>query len=106
VYLTVRKAKTATSLTLAKSPVTYGHETAEKLSVSVTHVGDVYANGKVTVKAGSTTVCLITMSSGHGSCTLSAKALKAGTYHLVASYPGNAYYLASASASKTLNVAA
>jgi hypothetical protein len=58
------------------------------------------------LKAGSTTVCLITVSSGHGTCTLSAKALKPGTYHLVASYPGNAIYLASASASKTLNVAA
>ena len=105
-YLSVSKAKTATSLTLARSAVTYGHETAEKLTVSVSHVGDVYAGGKVTVKAGSTTVCLITLSSGHGSCTLSPTALRAGTYHLVASYPGNAYYLGSASASKTLQVAA
>jgi hypothetical protein len=107
VYLTVIKtAKTTTSLTLAKSVVTYGHETAEKLTVSVSHIRGVYPYGKVTVKAGSTTVCLITVNSGHGTCTLSAKALKPGTYHLVASYPGNAIYLASASASKTLKVAA
>jgi hypothetical protein len=37
----------------------------------------------------------------------SGELLRLGTsYHLVASYPGNAYYLASASASKTLKVAA
>jgi hypothetical protein len=106
VYLTVNKAKTATSLTLAKPAVTYGHETAENLTVAVSHLGGIYADGKITVRAGSRTVCLVTLSRGHGSCTLSAKALKAGTYHLVASYPGNAYYLASASASKTLKVAA
>ncbi|MCW2932175.1 MAG: hypothetical protein JWM19_3137 [Actinomycetia bacterium] len=106
-YLTVIKtAKTTTSLTLAKSAVTYGHETAEKLTVSVSRIRGVYPYGKVTVKAGSKTVCIITLRSGHGSCTLSAKALKAGTYHLVASYPGNAIYLASASASKPLKVVA
>lgn len=104
-YLTVSRAKTTTTLSLSKSPVTYGHENQERLTVSVSHAGSVYPTGRVTVKAGSATLCTISLSKGTGSCTLSASKLKAGTYRLSASFPANSDYLKSTSSSKTLKVA-
>ena len=48
---------------------------------------------------------MIKLSSGKGSCTLSAKRLKAGTYHLVATYGGSKSYQGSISAKETLTIA-
>ena len=104
-YLTISRAKTTTTLSLSKSQVTYGHESQERLTVSVSHVGGVYPTGRVTVKAGGTTLCTISLIKGKGSCTLKATKLKAGTYHLTASFPGNSNYLKSTSSTKTLKVA-
>ena len=94
---------TATALTRSHSVVTVGHEQVEKLSVSVTSKSGT-PGGKVTVKAGSTTVCTITLRSGKGSCTLSARQFKPGTYHLVATYAGTWPYGKSASSSWPLTV--
>ena len=47
---------------------------------------------------------MITLKSAKGSCALSAHQLKAGTYHLVASYPGSADFGKSAATAKTLTV--
>jgi hypothetical protein len=105
-YLTVARAKTTTSLSLSKATITYGHENAEKLTVSVSHLSGSYSTGKVTIKAGSTVLCIISLSKSTGSCILSTKKLKAGTYHLSASYGGNVSYATSTSAAKTLKVAA
>ena len=58
------------------------------------------------VKAGRKTVCTITLSKGTGSCTLSVKALRTGTYRLAASYGGDGNYLSSGPGTKTLKVAA
>jgi hypothetical protein len=102
--LTVAKAKTTTGLALAKTAITYGHETVEKLTASVSHAGSVYPSGTVEVKSGASIVCTITLANGAGSCTLTANRLIPGTYHLVAVYLGNANYLPSASAAKTLTV--
>jgi Big-like domain-containing protein len=106
VSLTVAKAKTTTGLTLAKTGITYGHETVEKLTASVSRVGSVYATGTVQVKSGTSVVCSFTLANGAGSCTLTAKRLVPRTYHLVAVYLGNGNYLTSTSAAKTLTVAA
>jgi hypothetical protein len=103
--LTILKAATKTSLTLAAAKVSYGHEQAEKLSVAVSPKYAGPAGGKVTIKAGKTTVCVITLKSGKGSCTLTAKKLPAGTYHLTAAYPGSADYASSASTKQTLTIA-
>jgi hypothetical protein len=105
-YLTVARAKTSTSLSLSKATITYGHENAEKLTVSVSHLSSSYATGKVTIKAGSTTICTISLSKGTGSCTLSTTKLRAGTYHLSASYGSDTNYASSNSSGKTLKVAA
>jgi hypothetical protein len=60
--------------------------------------------GTVRVKQSSTTLCVIKLSSGKGSCTLSAKKLKVGTYHLVATYGGSTNFKGSRSAEETLRV--
>lgn len=104
--LTVAKAGTKTALTLAKTAITYGQETTEKLTASVSHTGSAAVTGTVQVKSGSSVVCAITLNHGVGSCTLTAKRLIPRTYHLVAVYPGNGDYLASTSPAKTLTVAA
>jgi hypothetical protein len=101
--LTVAKAKSATALTLAHGSVQYGHETSEKLSVTV---GPQFAGtpgGTVKITSGTTVIAVITLKSGHGSCTLKASQLKAGSHPLTATYQGNGDFGAS-SAKKTLTI--
>ena len=101
---TVKKATTKTALGLSKSSLTFGKEQAERLSVAVAPQFGGTPAGKVTVKAGTRTLCTITLKAAKGSCVLGAKQLNAGTYHLTASYPGNGDFTSSASAAKTLKV--
>jgi hypothetical protein len=103
--LTVSKRGTATSLALAKASVTYGHESYEKFTVSVSRAGSVYPTGKVAVRIGTTTICTITLSKGTGGCVLANTRLRAGTYTLAALYSGDGNYAPSWSAKKTLKVA-
>ena len=104
--LTVAKATSKTALMLSAAKVTYGHEGTAQLSVTVSpqYAGST-PSGTVTVTQSTTTLCVITLSSGKGKCKLSPRKLKAGTYHLVATYGGNANFKASTSAKKTLTVA-
>jgi hypothetical protein len=95
---------TTTSLSLSAATVKYGHEQTEKLSVKVTPADAGPATGTITIAAGKTILCKVKLSSGKASCTLAAKKLGTGTYHLTASYAGAAYFAKSASASKTLKV--
>jgi hypothetical protein len=95
---------TAITLALSAGTVRYGHEQAEKLSVSVTAVNGRRPPGKVTVKAGSATLCVITLSSGTGSCKLTAFKLRPGTYQVTAVYGGSHDYQGSDVAKKTLRV--
>jgi hypothetical protein len=99
-----RAQATSTALALSAARITYGHEQSGHITVRVTAASGTPA-GKVTVRAGTVTACLITLTSGKGACTLTARRLKPGTYHLVASYPGTPFFTGSASAPKTLTVA-
>jgi hypothetical protein len=102
--LTVLKAPTTTSLSLAAATVKYGSEQSEQLSV---HVAPKYSGvpaGTVTVHAGGTVVCTVKLASGAGSCRLAAQALAPGSYHLVASYGGGTDFDNSASAQQSLSV--
>jgi hypothetical protein len=56
------------------------------------------------VVSGTRTICTITLRSGAGSCTLTARRLTKGTYHLVASYPATSGFAASSSRPATLTV--
>jgi hypothetical protein len=95
----------ATALHLSKGTVVYGHETTERLAVSVTSH---YANtltGTVTIKAGSTTLAVVTLKCGRASYTLRAGQLKAADYGLTATYSGDTAYLASSSGAVRLKAA-
>jgi hypothetical protein len=59
----------------------------------------------VTVRAGGTTVGVITISSAKGSCSLRPSQLKAGQYQLTAAYGGSDVYDRSTSAAHSLTVA-
>jgi hypothetical protein len=96
---------TVTTLTRSHSIVTYGVEQREMLTVSVTAKQGT-PGGRVTVKSGAATVCVITLKAGTGSCSLAATQFKPGGYHLVASYPGSWPYGGSASPSWPLTVKA
>jgi hypothetical protein len=74
------------------------------LSVQVTAGAGANPNGKVAIKAGATQICTITLAKGSGSCTLTAAKLGPGTYHLGATYNGDATHARSTSAKKTLTV--
>lgn len=103
--LTVVKAATTTTLTLsAASPVGYGEQQAEKLSVAVASPDGGTPGGTVTISSGSLAVCTVTLRTGAGSCTLAAGELPVGAYPLTAAYSGSADYAASASDAQTLTV--
>jgi hypothetical protein len=101
--LTAARAASVASLTLSRSSVAYGHENAEKLTVKVTSPLGGTPAGTVTIKIKSTVLCTLRLADDTGSCTLSAKRLKPGTYSLTASYGGSTYYTGT-SATKTLTV--
>lgn len=98
------QATTTTALRLSAGRVTYGREQLEKLTITVTPRYGGTPAGTVSVKAGSATVCVITLKSRTASCTLAAKRLGPGTYHLVARYAGSALNAGSVSATKNLTI--
>jgi len=100
----VAKAATGTALHLSARTVRFGHEKSERLSVRVTPEYAGVVTGTVTVVTGRTTVCLIRLSKSAGACSLSARELRAGTYHLVAHYPGGMDFSGSRSGSERLRV--
>jgi hypothetical protein len=102
----VAKATSKTTLELSATKVPYGHEQVEHLSVTVSpqHSGSAPI-GQVTISESGTRLCTITLASGKGTCTLSSKELKAGTYRLVATYGGSTNFKGSTSAKETFTVA-
>jgi len=84
-----------------------GAEEIEDFSVRVTPdvVGATNVpTGTVTIKAGSTVLCTITLVNGHGSCSPPANALPAGHYVVVAYYGGDGTYSPAQSHPRQLEV--
>jgi hypothetical protein len=102
--LRLLRASSRTVLSLSAARVRYGHEQAERLSVRVVPRFAGTPAGKVTVRAGSTVACVITLAGGAGSCALPATRLAVGTYQLAASYSGSASFAASTSGKLPLTV--
>ena len=102
--LTIAKAETGTTLALSAATVGYGHEASERLAVTVKPQYAGSPGGRVTITAGSATVCVIALVHGAGACHLTASQLTPGTYQLGARYPGSASYRASSSPQRTLTV--
>ena len=98
-------AATVTKLSLSQPQVTFGNEAIEQFSVLVTSATGDTPTGSVTVKAGDISICAITLAgTGSGSCALTASALPAGTYQVVASYPGDIAHIYSNSPPVILTV--
>jgi hypothetical protein len=104
INLKVTRATSRTGLALSAARIGYGHEQAERLTVTVYPRYGGTPGGHVTIKAGSAVLCVVKLTSGKGSCRLAASKLKAATYHLVADYGGSAGFGSSVSAAKTLTV--
>lgn len=102
---TVARAATATALALSATSVAYGKETSERFSVTIRTQFAGPATGTVTVKSGTTAICLITLAAGKGACVpKNAKLLAPGTHPIVAVYGGDAHFNLSASPAVSLNV--
>ena len=82
-----------TGTTVSESPtkVTYGHESASVISVTVTtHDGGAAPNGeKVIVHVGAIT-CTAALKGGRGACRVAKTALPVGSYPVSATYGGDA----------------
>jgi hypothetical protein len=103
-HLAIARSPTKTALTLSAATVRYGHEQAEHLSVTVSPKYAGTPAGTVTIKAGKTAICTITLSHGNGSCKVSSKALRPGVHKLVAAYQGDMNFAASIAKPKSLTV--
>ena len=98
------KSATMTALKLSPLQVTYGNEQVELMSVQVSpEFPAPTPTGKVTISAGKSTLCVLALLSGKGSCGLTSKEFKAGTYHIVATY-GGSFKFAGSFARGTLTV--
>ncbi|MGH2865413.1 MAG: carboxypeptidase regulatory-like domain-containing protein, partial [Solirubrobacteraceae bacterium] len=91
------RLETSTSLKLSTHEVTYGREQVAHITVSTFAANRSEPTGSVKVSAGQKTICKITLSLSTGSCTPSAKKLKAGSYSLVATYKGSKRFARSTS---------
>jgi Bacterial Ig-like domain (group 3) len=103
-FLADESTATSTSLKLSAAKIRFGHEQGEKLSVKVKPRRGGTPSGTVTVLAGRTKLCVIKLTHGTGSCALSAKKLKPGSYRLTGVYSGDRHYDGSSYPAKTLTV--
>jgi hypothetical protein len=101
----IAKEPTTTTVSLSATKVTYGAEQRERIAVAVRPAHGGTPTGRVTVKAGSTTIRVISLTSGKGAYTLAAGALAGGAVKLTASYGGDTRYARSSSGPKKLAVA-
>lgn len=104
VKLAIAKAASSAALRLSAAKVTYGKEQTERLSVTVAPEYARLPSGRVTIRSGNATVCVIALVTGKGTCTLAARSLSVGAHALVVAYPGSADFTSSASARMTVTV--
>jgi hypothetical protein len=102
--LTIARAGSATFLRLSTAKVTLGAEQAAHLSVTVLPEFAGTPTGHVIVRDASTTLCVISLSSERGTCSLTPSELGVGTYHLVATYEGSSDFGVSVSVAERLTV--
>ena len=102
--MTDKSTRTSTVLGLSAARARFGHEQAVRITVKVASRTGGTPRGQVAVTAGKTTVCVITLKAGKGTCAIGAKKLRPGKYQLLATYRGSKVYARSAAVKKTLVV--
>jgi hypothetical protein len=106
----VTKASTTTGLRMSAVKLRYGHEAGERLKARVAPQYAGLPAGTVTIKtqaskgSAGTTICKIALYLARGSCKLTRKQLKAGTYRIYASYGGDQNFRSSSSLARKLTV--
>jgi hypothetical protein len=105
-FVADKRDPSSTALMLSPAQVVFGKTPAAQVSVTVTPST---ASGTVSVtaqpaKGRAISLCDIPLTSGQGTCAPAATRLAAGTYSLVAVYPGSPTLLGSASSPQTLTV--
>lgn len=103
--LTVARASSKTTLSLSAAQVTYGAEPHVRISAAVKPAHGGAPTGDVTIKAGSATICIITLKSTMGNCSPSETRLATGRHMLTAIYDGSGDITSSVSAARPLSVA-
>jgi hypothetical protein len=104
--LTVAKERTSITLTLSRARVNFGSEQLERFAVRVAAPYSGTPSGTVTISTGKAVLCKVILSRGSGTCSSSAKALRVGTYKVIATYPASGDFVGVVSAGKLLTVAA
>lgn len=94
------------SLALSTTKAEAGQEQKETLTVAVQPKvkSSLTPGGKVTIKADSVFICVITLKKAKGSCVRTASQFRPATYHLTATYAGASPFARFTSAKKTLTV--
>ncbi len=100
----VSRAGTSTTLRLSMGRIRYRQESREWISVRVSPQYAGPATGRVAVRTGRITVCVISLRRGRGGCRPTARELRPGIYHLVARYRGSANFASSVSGRARLRV--
>ena len=106
VHLDVTKGSSKAALSLSKSTITDGRESHEEFRVKVTADDSAIgkATGSVDIETDGKTLCHFDLSDGAGSCSLTDKQLKVGSYEIDAHYNGDDDLNASTSDKKHLTV--
>jgi hypothetical protein len=99
----VSKIPTSITLSSSTSSRTYGDEDDVTFSAHVTSSSGT-PTGTVSVMAGSTVLCTITLSGGAGSCTTGFATLPAGSYSITAVYNPTGNFAGSTSTSHPLTI--
>ena len=102
--LAIVRESSKTGLLLSTAKLSYGAEHRERFSVAVRPALGGTPAGRVTIRAGKTTLCVITLKSAKGACAPAAARLVAGRHKITASYGGSGDVTASASAARTLSI--
>jgi hypothetical protein len=95
---------TRTALSVSAATITAGSEQTEKITAKVSPLNGGTATGTVSVAAGATSVCTITLAGGTGTCSLTASQLPVGSYTLTGTYSGDTFFVGSTSAGKAVSV--
>jgi Bacterial Ig-like domain (group 3) len=88
----VESPAASASLAANTATVQFGHEQSATLTINVKHETGGMPAGNVTIKAGTTTLAVVTLKRGKAAWTFPPKKLRPGTYRLTGTYASSNGY--------------